>query len=114
VGDLAKRRLADAQALYKKKYDRTIREKNKELDVGSWVFVRREVHDTVLGSDGHVLILQQGVDKVRVSADRVTPATTPTPMPSTPLLAPPPEPADNSESPPAAEAQVPEEVEESG
>jgi transposase InsO family protein len=43
VLDLAKRRLVEALARYKKNYDRTIREKNKELDIGSWVFVRREV-----------------------------------------------------------------------
>jgi hypothetical protein len=70
--DLAKRRLMEAQERYKKIYDRMIREKNKELEVGSWVFVRRELHDTgvnqnienqadgpfrVLGSDGHVGIL---------------------------------------------------------
>jgi hypothetical protein len=41
VRDLAKRKLAEAQARYKKNYDRTIPENNKELDVGSWVFVRR-------------------------------------------------------------------------
>jgi Chromo (CHRromatin Organisation MOdifier) domain len=129
VRDLAKRRLAEAQARYKKNYDRTIRVKNKELDVGSWVFVRREVHDTgvnpklddqadgpfrILGSDGHVVILQQGVDKVRVSADRVAPTPKPTPTPSTPLQAPPPDTAENSEPPPAADAQFPDEVEESG
>jgi hypothetical protein len=94
------------------------------------VFFRREVLDTgvnpkldyqadgpfrVLGSDGHVVILQQGLDQARVSADRVTPAPTPTPLPSTPLQAPPPESVDNSESPPATDAQVPhDEIEESG
>jgi Chromo (CHRromatin Organisation MOdifier) domain len=101
-----------------------------ELDVGSWVFVRRELHDTgvnpnlddqangpfrVLGSDGHVVILQQGVDQARVSADRVGPAPTPSPMSSTPQQAPPREPAENSKSPPAADAQVPDdEIEEIG
>jgi hypothetical protein len=114
VRDLAKRRLADVQARYKKNFDRTIRGKNKELGFGSWVFVRRELHDLgvnpkledqsdgpfrVLGSDGDVFILQKVVDQVRVSADRVTPAPPPTPMPSTPLQAPPPEPAEYSESP---------------
>jgi hypothetical protein len=65
------------QARYKNNYDRTIREKNKELDVGSWVFVRREVHVVgvnpklydqadgpfrVLGPDVHVEILQLGAE----------------------------------------------------
>jgi hypothetical protein len=45
VRDLTKTRLTEAQARYKKNYDRTIRKKNKELDAGSWVFVRREAHD---------------------------------------------------------------------
>lgn len=124
VRDLARQRLAEAQARYKKNYDRKIREKNNELDVGSWVFVRREVHDVgvnpklddpadgpfkVLGSDGHVVILQQGVDEVRVSTDRVTPAPPPAPVSSTPLQSPPPEPAENSGSSPVADAQVPDE-----
>jgi hypothetical protein len=94
------------------------------------VFVRREVHDTgvnpklddqadgplrVLRSDCHVVILQHGVDQVRVSADRTTPAPTPTPTPSTPLQASPPGPAENSESPLAAYVQVTDEdIEESG
>jgi Chromo (CHRromatin Organisation MOdifier) domain len=92
------------------------------LDVGSWVFVRREVHGTgvnpklddqadgsfrVPGSDGHVFVLQQGLDQVRVSAKRVTPAPPPSPGSSIPQQAPTPEPADNSESPSAANAQVP-------
>jgi hypothetical protein len=96
-----------------------------ELDFGSWVFVRREVHDTgvnpklddqadcpfqILGSDGHVVILQQGADQVRVSADGVTPAPPPSPVSSTPQQAPAPEPADNSEYPPAADVQVPDET----
>jgi hypothetical protein len=68
-----------------------------------------------LGSDGRVVILQQGVDLVRVSADRVTPATPPAPTPSTPLQEPPPEPAKNSESPPASDVKVSEdEIEENG
>jgi hypothetical protein len=42
---LAQRRLAEAQARYKSGLDRSIREKNKELKAGSWVYLRREVHD---------------------------------------------------------------------
>jgi hypothetical protein len=91
------------------------------------VFFRREVHDTgvnpklvdqaygtfrVLWSDGHVFILQQGVDQVRVSADRVTPAPPPSPVSSTTQQEPSPEPAENSESPPAADAQVPDDEKE--
>jgi hypothetical protein len=69
----------------------------------------------VLGSDVHVVILQQGVDQFRAAADRVTPAPPPSPMSSTPQQAPPPELAENSKSPSAANEQVPdEEIEESG
>jgi hypothetical protein len=66
----------------------------------------------VLWSDGHVFILQQGVDQVRVSADRVTPAPPPSPVSSTTQQAPSPEPAENSESTPAADAQVPDDEKE--
>jgi transposase InsO family protein len=69
---LAQRRLAEAQLRYKRNYDRTVRLKNKELQIGSWVFVRKEVHDTgvnpkldeqtdgpyrVLETDGQTLLL---------------------------------------------------------
>jgi transposase InsO family protein len=89
---LALRRLAEAQARYKRNYDRTIREKNNELGVGSWVYVRRETHDTginpkldeqvdgpyqVLNNDGHTFLLQLGDQEVRISSDRITPAPTP-------------------------------------
>ena len=42
---LAQTRLAEAQAQYKKNFDRSIKEKNKEVLAGSWVYLRREVHE---------------------------------------------------------------------
>jgi hypothetical protein len=77
---------------YKRNYDRTVRLKNKELQVGSWVFIRKEVHEAevnpklceqvnglycVLETDGQTILLQLGEEKARVSSDRVTPAPTP-------------------------------------
>ena len=89
---LAQRRLAEAQARYKAGFDRSVREKNKELQVGSWVYLRREVHATgtnpkldqqvdgpyrVVETDGRTFVLQQGEERARVSSDRVTPAPAP-------------------------------------
>jgi hypothetical protein len=42
---LAQTRLAEAQAQYKRNFDRSIKEKNKEVLSGSWVYLRREVHE---------------------------------------------------------------------
>jgi Integrase core domain/Integrase zinc binding domain/Chromo (CHRromatin Organisation MOdifier) domain len=99
---LAQRRLAEAQTRYKAAFDRSVREKNKELPPGSWVYLRREVHETgvspklddqvdgpfrVLEAEGRTFVLQQGEERVRVSSDRVTPA--PTPLGESSLRSPP-------------------------
>jgi hypothetical protein len=42
---LAQMRLAEAQAQYKRKFDRSIKEKNKAVLSESWVHHRREVHE---------------------------------------------------------------------
>jgi hypothetical protein len=42
---LAQTRFAEAQAQYKRKFDRSIKEKNKELLSGSCVYLRRELHE---------------------------------------------------------------------
>jgi hypothetical protein len=69
-----------------------VREKNKELQAGSWVYVRKEVHATgknpkldaqvdgpyrVLETDGRTFKINQGEQKVRISSDRITPAPAP-------------------------------------
>jgi hypothetical protein len=41
---MAQKRLAEAQAQYKRDFDRRT-EKNKEMLSGSWVYLRREVHE---------------------------------------------------------------------
>jgi hypothetical protein len=89
---LAKKNLAEAQARYKEKFDRSVREKKKQLQEGSWVYVRKEVHATgknpklyaqvdgpyrVLETDGRIFQIQQGEQKVRISSDRITPAPAP-------------------------------------
>jgi hypothetical protein len=56
-----------------------------------------------------VIILQQVVGKVRISADRFTPAHPPSQVSSPPPQALPPEPSENSESPPSVDTQVPDE-----
>jgi hypothetical protein len=68
-----------------------VRLKNKELQVGSWVFMRKDVHDAgvnpkldeqvdgpyrVLEIDGQTFLLQLGEERARVSSDRVTLAPT--------------------------------------
>jgi hypothetical protein len=75
---LAQRRLAEVQARYKAGFDRSEREKNKELQAGSCVYLRREVHDTgtnpklyqqvdgpyrVFETDGRTFVLQQEKNK---------------------------------------------------
>jgi hypothetical protein len=42
---LAQTRLAEAQAQYKRNFDRSINEKNNEVLSGSWVYLRRELHE---------------------------------------------------------------------
>jgi Chromo (CHRromatin Organisation MOdifier) domain len=89
---LARSRLAESQARYKAGFDRKVREKNKDVSEGSWVFVRREVHEMginpklddqvdgpyrVVQTDGRTFLLRIGDDHIRVSSDRVTPAPTP-------------------------------------
>jgi hypothetical protein len=89
---LAKQRLAEAQARYKRNYDRGVRQKNDSIEKDSWVYLRKEVHDAgtnpklddqvegpfqVALNDGHTLVLRDGDDLMRVNSDRVTPAPTP-------------------------------------
>jgi hypothetical protein len=84
--------LAESQARYKAGFDKGIREKFRDVSEGSWVFVRREVHETgtnpklddqvdgpykVVQTDGRTFLLPIGDDHVRVSSDRIT--ATPTP-----------------------------------
>ena len=86
---LAQTRLSEAQAQYMRNFDRSIKEKNKEVLAGSWVYLRREVHEAgrnpklddpvdgpyrVVETDGRVFKLRIGDDDVPVSADRITPA----------------------------------------
>jgi Chromo (CHRromatin Organisation MOdifier) domain len=89
---LAKNKLAKSQARYKATFDRSVRENNKELQAGSWVYVPKEVPakgtypkldaqvdgpHRVLETDGSTFQIQQGEQKVRISSDRITPAPTP-------------------------------------
>jgi hypothetical protein len=100
---LSQLRLAEAQDRYKTASDRSVREKNKELQPGSLVDLRREVHDAILSptlddhvcgpfrvleAEGRTFVLQKGEERVRVSTDRVTPA--PTPSGESSLRSPPP------------------------
>jgi Integrase zinc binding domain len=93
---LAQTRLAEAQAQYKKNFDRSIKEKNKELLSGSWVYLRREVHEAgrnpnlddqvdgpykAIETDGRVSKLRIGDEDVPVSSDRITPAPVSDPEP---------------------------------
>jgi Chromo (CHRromatin Organisation MOdifier) domain len=86
---LAQTRLAEAQAQYKRNFDRSIKEKNKEVLSGSWVYLHFEVHDTVrnpklddqvdgpyrvIETDGRVFKLRIGDDYVPVSSDRIAPS----------------------------------------
>jgi hypothetical protein len=89
---LAQRRLSDAQERYRRNYDNSVREKNKDIPVGAWVYLRKEVQESgespklasqaegpyqVLETDGRTFVLRQGADRNRVSSDRVTPAPPP-------------------------------------
>jgi hypothetical protein len=89
---LATRRLAESQARYKRWFDRGVRDKNKEVRAGAWVFLRKELHQVgvnpkldeqvegpylVIATDGRTFLLRIKDDEVRVSSDRVTPAPTP-------------------------------------
>jgi hypothetical protein len=89
---VAQQRLKEAQERYKRNFDNSIREKNKNIAPGQWVYLRKEVHDNsvnpkldtkadgpfqALENSGHTLLLQQGEMRNRISSDRVTPAPTP-------------------------------------
>jgi transposase InsO family protein len=93
---LAQTTLAEAQAQYKKNFERSIKEKNKELLSGSWVYLRREVHEAgrnpklddqvdgpyqLIETDGRVFKLRIGDEDVPVSSDRITPAPVSDPEP---------------------------------
>jgi hypothetical protein len=86
---LAQQRLAESQARYKRNFDRSVKEKNKDVLPNSWVYLRREVHEVgrnpklddqvdgpyrLLETDGRVFKLRIGEDDVPVSSDRITPA----------------------------------------
>jgi Integrase zinc binding domain/Chromo (CHRromatin Organisation MOdifier) domain len=88
--------LAEAQAQYKRNFDRSIKEKNKEVLSGSWVNLRREVHEAgrnpklgdqiygpcqVIETDVRVLKLRIGDDDVPLSSDCITPAPVSDPEP---------------------------------
>ena len=81
--------LSTAQERYKRSYDRGVKPKNARLREGDEAYVRVEVTDAgrshklesqvhgpyrVLENAGHTLRLQVGLDAIRVSSDRVTPA----------------------------------------
>jgi hypothetical protein len=81
---LTQTRLAEAQAQYKRNFDRSIKEKNKDVLSGSWVYLRLEVHEAgrnpklddqvdgtyqVIETDGRVFKLRIGDDEVPVSSD---------------------------------------------
>jgi hypothetical protein len=84
---LAQRTLTYYQERYKRNYDKSVREKNKNIPVGGWVYLRKEVQESgespklasqaegpyqVLGTDGRTFALRKGADR-----DRVTPAPPP-------------------------------------
>mgnify|MGYP003561719933 FL=1 len=94
---LAQQRLAESQARYKKNFDRSVKEKNKNVRRDSWVYLRREVHEVgrnpklddqvdgpfrVVETDGRVFKLRIGDDDVPVSSDRITPAPKPANTPA--------------------------------
>jgi Chromo (CHRromatin Organisation MOdifier) domain len=89
---LARIRLAESQARYKAGFDKGIREENNDVRERSWVFIRRELHETgtnpklddqvdgpykVVQTDGGIFLLLIGGDNVRVSSDRTAAAPTP-------------------------------------
>jgi Chromo (CHRromatin Organisation MOdifier) domain/Integrase core domain len=89
---LARQQLADAQERYKKNFDRTVREKNNELSVGDWCYLRKEEYplgvnpkltDQVMGpyeiveTDGRAFNLRMNDRVERVTSDRVPPAPKP-------------------------------------
>jgi hypothetical protein len=93
---LAQARLAEAQAQYKRNFDPSIKEKNKEVLSGSWVYLRREFHEAgrnpklddqvygpyqVIKTDGKVFKLRIGDDDVPVSSNRIAPAPVSDPEP---------------------------------
>ena len=89
---VARERLAEAQGRYKRNYDRHVRPKNDSIPPDSWVYIRKETHNTevnpkldkqvegpyqVCRNDGHTMLLRIGDDLVQVNSDRITPAPTP-------------------------------------
>jgi hypothetical protein len=93
---VVQQRLKEAQERYKRNFDNSIRDKNKEVSSGDWVYLKREVHSSsvnlkldaqvdgpfqVLENSGHALLLQQRESKNRISSDRVPPTSTPRPRP---------------------------------
>ena len=122
----ARRELAAAQARYKRGYDSHVRLKNQSIEDGSFVYIRREVHDPglnpkldspvdgpfeVVSNYGNTFLLRIADQLVRVSSDRVTPAPrlntgemTPAAVPSDEDQAEPP--ASGPEDPVAAPAKA--------
>jgi hypothetical protein len=93
---LAQKRLPEAQAQYKRNFDRSLKEKNNDVLSGSWVYLRREVHEAgrnpklddqvdgpyqVIETDGRVFKLRIGDEDVPVSSDCITPAPVSDPEP---------------------------------
>ena len=109
--DSARASMAKAQQRYKLNYDRSVRETNNNLPLGSWVFVRIEEFPTgrskklhpqahgpyqVVQHDGRTFLLTNGRETFRISSDRIVRA--PTPPGAVPLEDPPP----RGDSPPSA------------
>jgi hypothetical protein len=93
---VAQTRLAEAQAHYKKTFDRSIKKKNKEVFSGSWVYLRREVHEAgrnpklddqvdgpyqLIATYGRVFKLRIVDYDLPVSSDRLTPTPVCDPKP---------------------------------
>ena len=83
----AKSQLAKAQQRYKEGFDKRVRPRGQDLNKGAEVFLRVEVHKTgrnpkledqahgpfrVEQNDGHTVLLRNGHELFRVSADRIT------------------------------------------
>jgi hypothetical protein len=86
---LEQQRLVESQARYKRNFDRSVKEKNKDVLPNSWIYLRREVREVgrnpklddrvdgpyrVIETDGRVFKLRIGDEEVPVSSDRITPA----------------------------------------
>ncbi len=83
----AKSQLAKAQQRYKEGFDKRVRPRGQDMNKGAEVFLRVEVHKTgrnpkledqadgpfrVEQNDGHTVLLRNGHELFRVSADRIT------------------------------------------